>query len=214
MNADIYNWENEKVGTLELPAAFSSRWSPVLVQQVLLAQLANRREPWSHVKGRGEVRGGGKKPWRQKGTGRARHGSIRSPLWIGGGKAHAPTKERDYTQKINKKMRRAAILSILSRRVRDGELKIFDDLSIAEPKTKVLYGKLKTASAVKNLRKPDVLLVPAGENKNIFRAASNIPKTKAVGPAELNVYDLLNYKSVWLDKGAVEVIAKHYSTRK
>ncbi len=214
MQADIYNWENKKVDTLELPEVFNTRWSPALVQQVLLAQLANRREPWSYVKGRGEVRGGGRKPWRQKGTGRARHGSIRSPLWIGGGKAHAPTKERNYTQKVNKKMRRTAILSILSRRLRDGELKIFDDLSVAEPKTKVLAGKLKAVLGNKTLRKPDVLLVPAGENKNIFRAASNIPKTKAIGPESLNVYDLLNYKAIWLDKRAVEVVAKHYSIHK
>jgi len=118
MNADVYNLNNEKVGTVELPEnVFGAKWSPVLVKQVVDAQRANARDPWAHAKGRGEVRGGGRKPWRQKGTGRARHGSIRSPLWIGGGKAHGPRKERDYSQKVNKKMRRLALFSALSRKM-------------------------------------------------------------------------------------------------
>src|SRR5271166_6555953 len=103
MNADVYNWNNEKVGTMELPASvFGAKWNAMLVKQVLEAQAANRREPWAHTKTRGEVRGGGKKPWRQKGTGRARHGSTRSPIWRHGGITHGPRAERDFSVKINR----------------------------------------------------------------------------------------------------------------
>src|SRR5271156_592944 len=137
MNADVYNLQNEKVGTMELPAeVFGTKWSPTLVKQVLEAQLANARSPWAHTKGRGEVRGGGKKPWAQKGTGRARHGSTRSPIWVGGGKAHGPRKERDYSQKVNKKMKRVALFSALSKKVKDGEFKVFESLVLSAPKTK------------------------------------------------------------------------------
>src|ERR1700738_4540941 len=107
--ASVYNIENEKIGTFELPAGmFNAPWRAALVHQVLLAQAANLRRPWAHAKGRGEVSGGGKKPWRQKGTGRSRHGSTRSPIWRHGGKAHGPSKERDYSQKVNKKMKQQA----------------------------------------------------------------------------------------------------------
>ena len=127
MTTEVYNLQGQRVGKLELPGnIFGVKWNPVLVHQALLAQLANRRNPWAHAKGRGEVRGGGRKPWRQKGTGRARHGSIRSPLWVGGGKAHGPIKSRDYSQKLNKKMRRLAILSVLSKKAKDGDIKFFD----------------------------------------------------------------------------------------
>src|SRR3989339_1280264 len=119
MEAKIYNLKNEEVSSIKLPEdIFDRKFSEALVRQVLLAQLANSREPWAHAKGRGEVRGGGKKPWKQKGTGRSRHGSIRSPIWKGGGKSHGPTNERDYTQKVNKKMKRVALFSVLSKKFR------------------------------------------------------------------------------------------------
>src|ERR1700691_279808 len=102
MKTSLYNLKNEIVGQTELPdRIFGAKWSPTLVKQVLEAQSANKRSPWAHAKDRSEVRGGGRKPWRQKGTGRARHGSTRSPLWVGGGKSHGPRNERDYTQKVN-----------------------------------------------------------------------------------------------------------------
>src|SRR5438128_620292 len=137
-NVDLYNVKREKVGTVELPeAVFGVPWKNAVVKQVLDAQLANRRIPWASAKDRSEVRGGGRKPWRQKGTGRARHGSTRSPIWVGGGKAHGPRPERDYSQKINKKMRRAAIAMVLSKKLTDGELSILDTLTIEAPKTKM-----------------------------------------------------------------------------
>ena len=212
MKTDVYNLKNEKVGTVELPAKiFGTKWNPTLIQQILVAQLANKRRPWAHAKTRAEVRGGGRKPWRQKGTGRARHGSTRSPLWVGGGKAHGPNKERDFSQKVNKKMRRAALFSVLSRKMKDGNLKIFDNLQIAEPKTKDLFvplrGVLNLAKRQKNL---DVLLIAERENKNIMRASSNIPKTKATHPESLNAYDVINHKNIFIEKNALAEISKHY----
>jgi len=213
MKADLYNWENSKIGTVELSdKVFGARWNEALVNQVLLAQLANRRRPWAHAKDRSEVRGGGKKPWRQKGTGRARHGSTRSPLWVGGGKAHGPRKERDYSQKVNSKMKRAALAAVLSRKFKDGELKIVDSLALKEAKTAGLAKTLKAFyPGVKRVLKYDLLFVPQAENKNIFRAARNLTKTAILGAESLNVYDILNHKNVLVDQGALDAIVKHYS---
>ena len=212
MNADVYNLKNEKVGTMELPEnVFGVRWNPVLVKQVLEAQQANSRDPWAHAKDRSEVRGGGKKPWRQKGTGRARHGSIRSPLWVGGGKAHGPRKERDYSQGVNKKMKRSALFSALSRKAKDGEVKIFESLAVDAPKTKVLASVLAALLNMKKTAKRyDVLLVDSAANKNLFRASLNLQKTKTIDAASLNVLDVLNHKNLFLGKEAVAMIAKHY----
>lgn len=212
MKADVYNLKNEVVGTVELPSSvFGAKWSPVLVKQVLEAQLANARAPWAHVKDRSEVRGGGKKPWRQKGTGRARHGSTRSPIWVGGGKAHGPRNDRDYSQKVNKKMKRVALFSVLSKKVKDGEVKVFDSLMMEAPKTKTVATALRMVlSPKKGDKRFDVLLVSDNTNKNLFRATSNLQKTKAIEAGSLNVYDIVNHKNLFLDKSAVETIEKHY----
>src|SRR3989344_6214986 len=144
IETSVYNLNNEVVGKTELPKEiFGIPWNPELIKQVLTAQLANRRHPWAHAKGRGEVRGGGKKPWRQKGTGRARHGSSRSPIWVGGGKSHGPNKMRDYSQKINKKMNQLSIFTALSKKVKNEEIKIFDTLKVETLKTGMLSKKLR-----------------------------------------------------------------------
>jgi len=212
MKADIYNLNNEVVGTMELPAAvFGTKWSPLVVQQVLEAQIANARQPLAHVKDRSEVRGGGKKPWRQKGTGRARHGSTRSPIWVGGGKAHGPRNDKDYSQKVNKKMKRVALFAVLSRKAKDGELKVFDTLVVDAPKTKNVAAVLKKAlSPKKGEKRFDVLLVSDNANKNLFRATSNLQKTKTIEAGSLNVYDIMNHKNLFIDKSALETIEKHY----
>jgi len=212
MKTDLYNLKNEKVGVVDLPdEIFSEKWRPVLVKQVLDSQLSNKRKPIAHAKTRAEVRGGGRKPWRQKGTGRARHGSIRSPIWVGGGKAHGPLKEKKYEKKINKKMRRIALFSVLSKKLKEGEIKFFDSLKINEPKTKMIFPSLKNIlNILKNKKKLDVLIVPEVENKNIFKAARNLVKTKVLDPASLNVYDLLNYKNIFIEKNAIEVIQKTF----
>ena len=216
MKAQIYNLNNEAVGDIELPEnIFGVAWKEALVLQVLRAHLANARRPWAHAKGRGEVRGGGRKPWRQKGTGRARHGSIRSPLWSGGGKAHGPIKDRDYSQKINKKMNRLAVLSALSKKFSDGQVSFIDSLAISEPKTKNLFAALKPFLGLKpRAKKCDVLLVPAPDRKELFRASRNLVKTKAVEAVGMNVEDLMNYKRVLIDTEAVPVMTRHFANTK
>lgn len=208
--ADVLNFKNETVGQIELPEnLFSARWRPALVKQVVEAQLANRRVPWAHAKDRSEVSGGGRKPWRQKGTGRARHGSTRSPIWVGGGKAHGPLKTRDYSQKVNKQMKRGALAAVLSRKFKDGEIKFIESFE-TEPKTKALVSNLKGLFSAKT-KKFDLVIVPDMENKNILRAASNLEKTKVLNPESLNVYDLLSHKNVFIDQKAVAVIGKHFN---
>jgi large subunit ribosomal protein L4 len=212
MTAEVYNLKNEKVGNVELDERlFGSPWNAELIHQVIVAQMANLRRPWAHAKGRGEVRGGGRKPWRQKGTGRARHGSIRSPLWRGGGKAHGPNKERDFSQKINKKMKHLAVLSILSRKNHDHEIKIIDNLEIIEPKTKILSNLLKPIlNLKKNTKKFNLLMIPNSDAKNIKIAVRNLVKTKILTPQNLNAYDLLNYKNIFIDQKALSKMADFY----
>lgn len=213
MTTDLYNMKREKVGTVELPdRVFGVAWKSAVVKQALNAQLANRRIPWAKVKDRSEVRGGGKKPWRQKGTGRARHGSTRSPIWVGGGKAHGPNAGRDYSQKVNKKVRRAAIAMLLSKKFADGRLVVLDGMSIEAPKTKMLAAQLREfMSLPKTAKKFDMLVVPAVENKAIIRAGRNLSKTKIAHPGSLNAYDIMNHTHMMLDKGAVQEIVRHFA---
>lgn len=209
MNADLYNLKNERAGTVELPErVFGVKWNPDLVHQALRVQLNGRRNQSAHAKGRSEVSGGGKKPWRQKGTGRARHGSIRSPLWKGGGVTHGPNKERDYTLKINKKMKQLAIFSVLARRFKDGEIKIVDSLVIDGAKTKTLNDSLKNFADKKVTL--NALIIPAEGDKNIYKATRNLAKIGATSAKSLNIHDLLKHKQILMDKSAVAVIDKHY----
>ena len=196
MKTNIYNKNNELVGTIELDdKIFARKWNPDLVHQVLVAIAANRRQPLAHTKGRSEVSGGGRKPWRQKGTGRARHGSIRSPIWKGGGVTFGPTNERVFVKKINKKMAKAALYAALSKKLNEGELKIIDTLQISQPKTR----ELKWVPS-------SVLLVPTLDNKNIYRASNNLPKTKTLAPNSLNAEAVLKYKNVLIDKDALAYV--------
>jgi large subunit ribosomal protein L4 len=205
MKADVYNWKGEKSGSVEVnDAIFAREWSADLVHQVLLAFQANQRRPWAHAKGRGEVRGGGIKPWKQKGTGRSRHGSIRSPIWKGGGASHGPVKDRDFSQKINKKMQRAAIYALLSKKLAEGELRFVDGFSFEKGKTKEVATALKTMYAVKRLS--SVLLVSGEKNSSLTRASRNIPKVKSVSGKAINVYDIAVSKNILIDKSAVSEI--------
>jgi large subunit ribosomal protein L4 len=212
MKADTYNLKNEKIGTIELSErVFGAKWNAVLVKQVLDAQVANERDPWAHVRDRSEVRGGGKKPWRQKGTGRARHGSTRSPLWRHGGKAHGPRNDKDYSQKVNKKMKQGAFFSALSKKFKDGEVKFFENFALETPKTKLLAVSLRGLLAMpKTSKRYDVLIVADAKDKSVFRASSNLQKAKTVEATSINVYDILNHKNIFIDKDAVGIIAKHY----
>jgi len=207
MKADLLNKKNEKIGTVELPEdIFGVEWKPDLVHQAVTVQVANRRRNLADTKDRSEVRGGGKKPWRQKGTGRARHGSIRSPLWKGGGVTFGPISETNYSRKINKKMKNLAVLSVFSKKLKDQEIKIVDDLNLEDHKTK------NFASLVKNFvsGKESALFIPAKDNKHINMAARNIKKVGVLSSDSINIYDLLKYQKIILDQNAIEIITKHY----
>jgi len=193
MKLAVYDKAMKQVGDIEVSdAIFGRAWNPDLIHQIVVAMAANRRQPLAHTKQRDEVSGGGKKPWRQKGTGRARHGSTRSPLWKGGGATFGPRNDRDYTQKINRKMVKAGVYVALSKKIADGEFKVIDTLAIKEPRTRELKWVPK-----------GTLLIPATHNKDIFRASSNIQKVKALDPQSLNVEDLLRFKNILIDREAV-----------
>lgn len=204
MIADVYSQENKKVGTHELPdKIFNAKWNANLVHQVLTSELSTSRNSVAHTKNRGEVRGGGKKPWRQKHTGRARHGSTRSPLWIGGGVTFGPRNEKNFTRKVNKKMKKAALYAVLSDKLKGNEIKIFENLKLKESKTK------NVSRIIRNFfdkKKSSILFVPDSENKNMVLAARNIEKSKVLNPKSLNVHDLLKYKYIFMEKNAVQEI--------
>ncbi len=207
MTTEIFDKTNKKTGTIDLPdGIFNVKWNADLVHQAFVAFTANQRKPWAHTKDRSEVAGGGKKPWRQKHTGRSRHGSSRSPLWIGGGITFGPRNDKDYSKKINAKMKRLALFSVLSRKLKDGEFKIIEDLSLEVPKTK------KASEVLKNLldKPKSVLIVADSKNKNAALAFRNIPKVKMSTPGSLNIYDSLLNKEIFFEKNAVEIFVKKY----
>ncbi|PIT93183.1 MAG: 50S ribosomal protein L4 [Candidatus Harrisonbacteria bacterium CG10_big_fil_rev_8_21_14_0_10_38_8] len=205
MKLDILDLNAKKVGDIEVSDdIFNAKWNADLVHQAFVTKQANARSPWAHIKGRGDVRGGGKKPWKQKGTGRARHGSIRSPIWVGGGVAHGPTNQRDYTKKLPKKMAKAALYSVLSRKIADGELRIVNSLAVKDAKTKELATGLRGFFSSKTV--PSTLLISVKENKQVVKASNNIPKVKNVTAENIGIVDLLNYKNVLVDQEAVTQI--------
>ena len=207
MKTDVYDTKAKKVGTVELPERlFGRRWNADLVHQAIRIQTANRRRNIAHAKDRSEVRGGGRKPWRQKGTGRARHGSIRSPIWRGGGATHAPLKERNLGLRISRKMRQGAIFSAFSERMKNGEVKVIDSLAIDEPKTKKLSEILDNFTETKQ----NLLIITAPKNKNIYIASRNLKQVKSLDSRSLNTYDILRYKNILIEKDAVPEIEKHY----
>lgn len=209
----IYNKEGKEAGTAKLAeSVFGLPWNVNLIHQVVLALRANRRAGTAHTKGRGEVSGGGKKPWRQKGTGRARHGSIRSPIWIGGGVTHGPRSEKNYSKKINKKTKRKSLLVALSQKLRDKEIVMLDSLAPLEPKTKRGAAILKNLSAVPEFAKlgrgaSAMVLTPAGD-KNAVRAFRNIERIRVEEARNLNALDALSVKYLIIPKESVEVLEK------
>lgn len=207
----IYNLEGKETGKAELPAEiFGLKVNERLVAQVAQAQLANSRRKIAHTKDRGEVRGGGKKPWRQKGTGRARHGSIRSPLWVGGGVTFGPRTEKNFAKKINKKMKKQALLMVLSGKVRDNEVILTDEFKIDRPKTKEvakIFNNLKKVN--KDLGKGALIVMPQ-KNEDLVRASRNIVRLSTIGANSINVIDLLSRKFLIMPKEAIETIKKTY----
>ena len=215
MKVNTYNIKGEKAGTTELPEGiFGAAWKPALVKQVFDGEMANKRRPWAHTKTRGEVRGGGRKPWRQKGTGRARHGSTRSPLWVGGGIAHGPRNERDYSVKINKKMRRGALVSLLSRKLKEKEIILIDNCEMAKPKTREafnIFNNLRTAGGIYNLGVKGGKALLALVKGDAKKAVRNLPFVNFIEPRNLNVSALLKNKYLILDKSSVKELEKTYA---
>jgi large subunit ribosomal protein L4 len=205
MKASVYNTKGDQVGEVTLPeSVFGLKRNDALVKQVVFAMQSNARATVAHTKGRGDVRGGGRKPWKQKGTGRARHGSIRSPIWRGGGTTHGPLKEENYTKKINKKRRTRALAVVLSQKLKDKEVLFVDDLPLESPKTRNAKAALIGLSAVKGFdalatrRKNAALILTGGKSDAISKSFRNIGSVTVDETRNANPVDLLAYRFVVL----------------
>ena len=204
-NVSVYNIEGKEVGSIELnDAVFGVEVNEHLVHMAVVNQLANNRQGTQSAKTRSEVSGGGRKPWRQKGTGHARQGSTISPQWTGGGVVFAP-KPRDYSFKMNKKEKRIALLSALSSKVADNKIVVLDAFNLDEVKTK------KFAEVMSNLKVDKALVVIEGENKNVVLSGRNIPTVKVSATNEINTYDVLKYETLVVTKAAVEKLEEVYA---
>lgn len=215
LQVKIYDQAGQEAGELELSEKiFRVGWKPRLVHEVAEAQRSSRRRRVAKVKDRAEVRGGGRKPWRQKGTGRARAGSIRSPLWVGGGVTHGPTAERTYEKKINKKARRQALLSALSRKLAEGEILFLDRLEVLEGKTKRGAEIMKNLSKVegfKNLNlKKTLVLLPRAEKSSI-KALRNLKNVEVREARNSNLSELLSHKFILLPQESVKVLENTFA---
>jgi large subunit ribosomal protein L4 len=203
METKIYNQKGKESGTLKLDEkVFGLPWNADLVHQVITSMMSNARKPIAHTKTRGEVRGGGKKPWRQKGTGRARHGSTRSPIWVGGGVAHGPRNDKNFERKVNKKMKAKALYTILSKKMRDGEVLFVDSLSFDKPKTKDAVAVLKGLSSIKGFetlatkRKNAAYIAIKEQNDNVKKSFGNYGAVEVSPVSNINPVDIMNYKYV------------------
>ena len=204
-NVAIYNMEGKEVGTMELnDAVFGVEINEHLVHLAAVSQLANKRQGTQKAKTRSEVSGGGRKPWRQKGTGHARQGSTRAPQWTGGGVVFAPV-PRDYTVKMNKKEKRAALKSALTSRVQENKFLVVDELKFDEIKTKKMQGVLDALKVKK------ALVVLKDNDQNVLLSARNIADVRTVLTSTLNVFDILKYDTVVVTKAAVENIEEVYA---
>jgi len=212
MKIDTYNQNGEKVGQTLLPKEiFEIPVNPDLVYQVAVSQMANRRKTIAHTKTRGEVSGGGRKPWRQKGTGRARHGSIRSPIWRHGGVAFGPRKEKIFKKEIPKKMRRRAFFMILSAKAKENFLILLDSLKIEKPKTKIMAQILENLRKnIENFKKGSLLIALPQKDEIIYRAGRNILDVGIIEARNLNALDLLSFKYLLMPKETIKVIKETF----
>ena len=201
----VYNIDGKEVGSIELnDAVFGVEVNEHLVHLAVVNQLANKRQGTQSAKTRSEVSGGGRKPWRQKGTGHARQGSTRAPQWTGGGVVFAP-KPRDYSFKMNKKEKKIALLSALSSKVNESKIVVLDSFNLDEIKTK------KFAEVMNNIKVSNALFVIEGENKNVVLSGRNIPTVKVSATNEINTYDVLKYDTLVVTKAAVEKLEEVYA---
>ena len=204
---DVFNMNGERVGEIELnPHIFDAEIKEHLMYDVVQMLLANRRRGTASTKDRGEVQGGGKKPWRQKGTGRARHGSTRSPIWRGGGTVFGP-KPRSYKYQLPKKMRRAALFSALTSKLKEEKITVLDGLHLPEPKTREVVRLMDNLKA-----QGKVLLVTAEPDANVYRSSRNIPGVKSVLARQINVLDIVRYDRLILTKDAVAAVEEVFAS--
>ncbi len=203
METQIYNQKGKSVGKISLPEAiFGLPWNGDLVHQVVVGMQANARTPIAHTKTRGEVSGGGKKPWRQKGTGRARHGSTRSPIWVGGGIAHGPRNEKSYAKKINKKMKVKALFTVLSEKLRKGQILFVEEISLKDIKTKdakVILTDLSKISGFEKIvggKKPNSYMTVPAKSETLKKSFSNIPSIELDEIKNVSPVDLLAHKYI------------------
>ena len=204
-NVSVYNMEGKEVGTIELnDAVFGVKVNEHLVHMAVVSQFANKRQGTQKAKTRSEVSGGGRKPWRQKGTGHARQGSTRAPQWTGGGTVFAPV-PRDYSFKMNKKEKRFALKSALTSRVQENKIFVLDELSLTEIKTKAMKGVLDSLNVQK------ALVVTKEADQTVALSARNLPDVKTAHTGTINVYDILKYNTLVLTKDAVAAIEEVYA---
>ena len=207
MKITAYNQEGKETGQTLLPKEiFEVPMNPDLVHQIAVSQMANRRKAIARVKDRSEVRGGGKKPWRQKGTGRARHGSTRSPIWKGGGVTFGPTKERTFKKKIPQKMRRKALFMVLSAKAKDNLLIVLDKFDLDQIKTKMI---IQVLDKLPSKGQSSLIALPKLD-KNLVLSARNLPNSETIEARNLNVLDLLSFKYLIIPKESVKVIKETF----
>ena len=206
MKIVVYNVEGKEIGNALLPKEiFDVKMNPDLVHQVVVSQMSNRRQITAHTKDRSEVRGGGRKPWRQKGTGRARHGSIRSPLWKGGGVTFGPRKDKVFKKEIPNKIRRKALFMVLSEKVRKNLLVLLDELKVGKPRTKEIIRILQKLPCEKNC-----LIISPSHDKNLILSARNIPQIATIEARNLNVLDVLSSRYLLMPKDAIKIIKETF----
>lgn len=223
METAVYNTEGKKAGTVKLPEnVFGVSWNADLVKQVSDSLLSSKRKPVAHTKTRGEVRGGGKKPWKQKGTGRARHGSTRSPIWVGGGVTGGPRNDKNFERKVSKKMRVKALYTLLSKKFKDGEVLFLEEVKFSQPKTREAVKVLGSLSSVKGFesilskRNNSALIAFAGKNKETERAFDNLGNVETLEARNLDPLSLLEYKYLVIEnpKVALEALPKMAAAKK
>lgn len=215
MEFPLYNQNAESIGSITVPdSVFHVSVSPDMVAQVVAVQMANRRQSLAHAKTRAEVRGGGKKPWRQKGTGRARHGSIRSPLWAGGGVTFGPSRDRSFKKTITRAMARKALCAVLSSKAEEKHIAVLDVLSLSEAKTKHMavvlrkFDSLLSGGAHGIHGKRILLVTPVGLGPEMVRTVRNIPTASVMEARNLNALDVLTFRHIVFVQPAVDVVAK------
>lgn len=222
LKANVYSQKGVEVSTISLSEkVFGVEWNANLVHEVVVSMQSNARAGTAHTKGRGEVRGGGKKPWKQKGTGRARHGSTRSPIWVGGGMAHGPHNEKDYGRKLNKNVRAKALASVLSQKFADGEVVFVDSIAFDAPKSAdaramlSALSKLDGKNGLATKRSNAALIVLSGRDNNAELSFRNFGNVETVNVKDVNPVELLTYKYVVVAKPeeALKVLESRVSTK-